>query len=308
MSVLFFLLLFSFAGAFLATPRVASWARRRGFSGRDLHKPSQPEVPEQGGIAFIGVFLVAGLIYGALAEPEPWYFLTLALAAVMACLGYADRVRTLRAWEKLAYPALAGVPAAVYMHASGFPWYLVALTPLLFMAACNFTNMLAGFNGLEAGTGVIAAGALGLAAMLSGRYDAGALLLLLASAMLGFLPHNFYPARVFPGDVGTLPVGAVLFLSAAFSGLLPALGLVLLPHAADAALKFVSAGIMTKEGQRPTLVRDGKLYPPEGGNLSLPRVLLRLAPAGERELVVRVYAVEAALALAAVLVVLRGGF
>ncbi len=301
MSVLFFLLLFSFLASFALTPAVARWALGRGFSGRDLHKEHAPEVPEQGGVGFMAVFLAAALVYAVLEKPEPWYFLAVAAGVALAAIGYADRLRRMGAREKLGYPLLLSLPVAAYLWHSGAPPALVLLSPLLFMAACNFTNMLAGFNGLEAGVNGIAATALGIAAMLKGSQDAGALLLLLGAAMLGFLPHNFYPARVFPGDVGTLPAGAVMFVAAAFSGMLAELALVLLPHTVDALLKFASAGIMTRESQKPTLLVAGKLYPPAGGNLSLPRLLLLMKPMHERSLVLCIYALElmaAALAVA----------
>jgi len=306
MSVLFFLLLFSFLASFALTPVVARWALARGFRGRDLHKRHTHEVAEQGGVGFFSVFLAAALVYAALEHPEPWYFLALAAGAAMALLGYADRLRRLGAAEKLGLPALLSLPVAFYLWQYGAPTAVVLLTPLLFTSACNFTNMLAGFNGLEAGVNGIATLALGAAALLSAERDAAALLLLLGAAMLGFLPHNFYPARVFPGDVGTLPVGAVMFVTAAFSGMLAELVLVLLPHTLDAMLKFASAGIMTRESQKPTLLVNDKLHPPPGGNLSLPRLLLRLRPMHERTLVLCMYGIElAAAALAVVLVLLR---
>ncbi|MEJ3657152.1 MraY family glycosyltransferase [Actinomycetes bacterium KLBMP 9759] len=95
----------------------------------------------------------------------------------------------------------------------------VLLTVLITVALVNAMNFIDGLDGLAAGLGMIAALATGLFAigLLSrlGYYDPSAyvpalLAAVLAGACLGFLPHNFNPARIFMGDSGSMLVGLML--------------------------------------------------------------------------------------------------
>ncbi|NOZ77214.1 MAG: hypothetical protein GXO65_06015 [Euryarchaeota archaeon] len=61
---------------------------------------------------------------------------------------------------------------------------------------------------------------------------------------------------------------------------------------------------MTREAQKPTVVRGGRLYVPDGGNLSLPRLFLKLRPMTEKELVRRVWMLEAVSVVLGVIVAL----
>ena len=74
----------------------------------------------------------------------------------------------------------------------------------------NSLNLLDNIDGLAAGVTAICASALLAAAVSSGQLFVGGWLLLLAGASLGFLIHNFPPARVFMGDAGALVLGYLL--------------------------------------------------------------------------------------------------
>ena len=94
----------------------------------------------------------------------------------------------------------------------------VLLTVLLTVALVNAMNFVDGLDGLAAGIGLIAAGATGLFAIgLVQRvgndpsaYSPALLAAVLAGACLGFLPHNFNPARIFMGDSGSMLIGLLL--------------------------------------------------------------------------------------------------
>jgi UDP-GlcNAc:undecaprenyl-phosphate GlcNAc-1-phosphate transferase len=89
---------------------------------------------------------------------------------------------------------------------------------LLTVALVNAMNFVDGLDGLAAGIGLIAAGATGLFAIgLVQRvgndpsaYSPALLAAVLAGACLGFLPHNFNPARIFMGDSGSMLIGLLL--------------------------------------------------------------------------------------------------
>jgi UDP-N-acetylglucosamine--dolichyl-phosphate N-acetylglucosaminephosphotransferase len=88
--------------------------------------------------------------------------------------------------------------------------YPLLIVPLGIVGASNAYNLLGGYNGLEAGMGVIILLVLGYVGLLNGKSDASVLALVMAGALLAFLYFNWYPARVFPGDTLTYSVGALV--------------------------------------------------------------------------------------------------
>jgi len=92
------------------------------------------------------------------------------------------------------------------------------LTVLLTVALVNAMNFVDGLDGLAAGLGMIAATAIGLFALGLVRrvgndptaYSPALIAIVLAGACLGFLPHNFNPARIFMGDSGSMLIGLLL--------------------------------------------------------------------------------------------------
>ncbi|GAA3097035.1 MraY family glycosyltransferase [Pseudonocardia yunnanensis] len=94
----------------------------------------------------------------------------------------------------------------------------VVLTVLVTVALVNAMNFVDGLDGLASGIGLIAAAATGLFAIgLVQRvgndpsaYSPALIAAVLAGACLGFLPHNFNPARIFMGDSGSMLIGLLL--------------------------------------------------------------------------------------------------
>ncbi|MFI9010176.1 glycosyltransferase family 4 protein [Actinosynnema sp. NPDC053489] len=92
------------------------------------------------------------------------------------------------------------------------------LSVLLAVTMVNAMNFVDGLDGLAAGIGLIAAAAtcvfsIGLLANNGGdvgAYPPALIAATLAGACLGFLPHNFNPARIFMGDSGSMLIGLML--------------------------------------------------------------------------------------------------
>jgi len=111
------------------------------------------------------------------------------------------------------------------------------LIPLGFAAATTTFNLLAGFNGLEAGQGALLLSTLSLLALQKNLLWLSLLGLTLSGSLLTFLLFNKYPAQVFPGDSLTWSVGA-LAASICLLGNLETAGLILLaPFLLEGALK-----------------------------------------------------------------------
>jgi UDP-N-acetylglucosamine--dolichyl-phosphate N-acetylglucosaminephosphotransferase len=88
--------------------------------------------------------------------------------------------------------------------------YPLIIIPAGIVGAANGYNMLAGYNGLEAGMGVIILSVLGFAAWQGGYGWVAVFSLCMVFSLLAFLRYNWYPAKVFPGDTATYSIGALI--------------------------------------------------------------------------------------------------
>ena len=81
---------------------------------------------------------------------------------------------------------------------------------LWIVALMNMVNFLDGLDGLAAGVCGIAGGTFAVIALSLGKPEAAIMSAIVFGACLGFLRHNFYPARIFMGDSGALLLGFAL--------------------------------------------------------------------------------------------------
>jgi UDP-GlcNAc:undecaprenyl-phosphate/decaprenyl-phosphate GlcNAc-1-phosphate transferase len=137
-------------------------------------------------------------------------------------VGAIDDLRGLRWWQKLAGQLLAGaVPTmfGIWVDRFTFPfigihtvpsWVGVPATILWIVAIMNMVNFLDGLDGLAAGVAAIAGVTFAVIALSLAKPEAAIMAAIVFGACLGFLRHNFYPARIFMGDSGALLLGFVL--------------------------------------------------------------------------------------------------
>jgi UDP-GlcNAc:undecaprenyl-phosphate/decaprenyl-phosphate GlcNAc-1-phosphate transferase len=204
----------------LLTPAVGGMARLLGAvdapGGRRLNRSP---IPRLGGLAlFLGIFVPA-LAFLRLGHETRGLLLG---SAVAVTVGAIDDFRGLRWFEKLAGQVLAaGIPVGfgVWVDRFTFPvigiqtlpsWVGMPLTVMWIVAIMNMVNFLDGLDGLAAGVAAIAGGTFAVIALSLGKPDAAVLSAIVFGASLGFLRHNFYPARIFMGDSGALLLGFVL--------------------------------------------------------------------------------------------------
>ena len=88
--------------------------------------------------------------------------------------------------------------------------YPLIVIPIGIIGATTTFNILAGFNGLEAGQGIILLLGLGFLSFFTGSSWLAVIALIMAASLLAFLMYNFFPAKVFPGDALTYSVGALI--------------------------------------------------------------------------------------------------
>jgi UDP-GlcNAc:undecaprenyl-phosphate GlcNAc-1-phosphate transferase len=202
------------------TPAVGSAARYLRLIERPAEgERERPAVPRFGGLAlFLGV-IVPSVAFLPLGDGMRGVVLG---AAVATTVGAVDDFRGLTWWQKLGGQVLAAaIPTGfgVYLQTFTFPLVGrqqvptsagVVLTVVGIVAVMNMVNFLDGLDGLAAGVCAISALSFCLIDLSLGRADAAVLTAIVFGACLGFLRHNFYPARIFMGDSGALLLGFTL--------------------------------------------------------------------------------------------------
>ena len=213
-------MLVALAVVVLLTPAVGGMARLLGAvdapGGRRLNRSP---VPRLGGLAlFLGIFVPA-LAFLPFGRDTRGLLLG---AAVAVTVGAIDDFRGLRWFEKLAGQLLAAsipVGFGVWVDRFTFPvigvhalpgWVGMPLTVIWIVAIMNMVNFLDGLDGLAAGVAAIAGLTFAVIALSLAKPDAAILSAIVFGACVGFLRHNFYPARIFMGDSGALLLGFVL--------------------------------------------------------------------------------------------------
>jgi UDP-N-acetylmuramyl pentapeptide phosphotransferase/UDP-N-acetylglucosamine-1-phosphate transferase len=169
---------------------------------RSLH---ERPVPRTGGIAVLAGAAVS-LAFGATA-----LWLPLGLALVLALLSFADDLRNLHTAVRLAAHLATAALVAWYLMSPMHPAEL-GLLALGVAWITNLYNFMDGSDGLAGGMALIGFGAYAIAASAAGDAPLAAASVALAAAAAAFLLLNFPPARIFLGDVGSVPLG---FLAAA---------------------------------------------------------------------------------------------
>jgi len=164
---------------------------------RSLH---ERPVPRTGGIA-----LLAGAAL-SLAFGATTLWLPLALAAALAALSFTDDLYSLPTGARLAAHLVSAALVAWYLMSPMHPAEL-ALLALAVAWITNLYNFMDGSDGLAGGMALFGFGTYALAAGVSGDTPLAAASVALAAAATAFLLLNFPPARIFLGDVGSVPLG-----------------------------------------------------------------------------------------------------
>ena len=166
--------------------------------------------PVLGGIAIVGGTIAAMLALGTFSRAVAG---VAAASLTIFLIGLVDDRIKLRPTAKLVASLAVGAGLVFFLGPAGTQLPaapLVLLSVAWFAGIVHAFNLLDNMDGLAAGVGAITAigGAVVLAA--AGAPEPGLLLVALAGALVGFLPWNSSPARMFMGDGGSLFIGAVI--------------------------------------------------------------------------------------------------
>jgi UDP-GlcNAc:undecaprenyl-phosphate GlcNAc-1-phosphate transferase len=171
---------------------------------RSLHTVPMPRVG--------GLGLMAGALPVAAAFADAPLLVLLACAAFLAAISFFDDRKSLPIEVRLPAHAAAAAVAVLAIagpegsHSGlGIVEATLAIVALVWMT--NLFNFMDGSDGLAGGMAAIGFGTLGTAALHSGALPLALAAVAIAAASVGFIAHNFPPARIFLGDAGSVPLG-----------------------------------------------------------------------------------------------------
>jgi UDP-GlcNAc:undecaprenyl-phosphate GlcNAc-1-phosphate transferase len=246
--------------ALAGTPLAAAWGRRQDLVDRPgLRRRHTGVVPRTGGVVLFVSFVAAALLAQWLPVPrqdpkELIRFLGIILGlATLFVVGYLDDRFELRPGPQYLAQAVAALIAILCLvfiervmnpftnELAIFPaWFTVAFSLVWIMGMINTINFLDGLDGLAAGVGAIVSAILAVHMIREGQFSVALLPLALLGATLGFLPYNFYPAKIFLGSGSWLLGYAIATLGIAAGAKLALLLLVLSIPIVDVAWLMVS--------------------------------------------------------------------
>lgn len=287
--ILLFSIVVTVAFSELLIPRL----KRFGITGKDVNKEGRPEVAEMGGLAIVAGFTAGVLLAIMLNTFNGLEFnITYVLAALvtihaMGFIGVVDDLLDIPQAVKAFLPLAAAVPlvavSAAGSTAMTIPFvgsvdlgifYIILLIPIGVAVSSNLTNMLAGFNGMEAGMGGVMMLVMALLAYLNGSNEMLVLFLPMLGALVGFLKNNWYPAKVFPGDVGNLTIGTVLASGVIIGNMESAGALIMILYVVDFFIKAYNKFPSSKWWGE---LKNGKLYPVEGKVRGFAQLVMKMS-------------------------------
>jgi len=275
--------LISFLLTILVLPKWIKKCREIGMVWEDMNKFGHPKnVAASGGVVVIMAFVLGVLFYLAL---KTFVFSgtikaleIFALLTVVLILGFVGLTDDLLGWKnkglsiklRLLLAGTASIPLIVINAGNHFmdvPFlgavnfgilYPLVLIPLAVVGVSTTYNFLAGFNGLEAGQGILILGFFSFVAYATGSAWLGIVGLCMVGALIGFYIFNKTPASVFPGDIVTYVIGALIAGMAILGNFEKIAFVVFIPYIIEVILK-VRGGLKKQSFGVPTKNRKIKL-------------------------------------------------
>jgi len=235
---------------FVALLRERKIGKAISSDGPESHMVKQG-TPTMGGLLIVGVTVAAGLAFAVPKDRD--VLLPVIVTLIMGVIGWYDDLGTLvdraqreahdRTGMILKLVGFAGVgvvsgwilyarmdaPTLLVPHYGSYdigPVYVVIVV-LVMMSMNSAFGVTDGLDMLEGSMSAVAFAAFGSIALMQGQTGVATFCFVTVGALCGFLWFNAYPARVFMGDSGALPLGTALTIVAFMTGwwlLLPVIG------------------------------------------------------------------------------------
>jgi UDP-GlcNAc:undecaprenyl-phosphate GlcNAc-1-phosphate transferase len=294
----------SFFGVLFMTPAAIRSLTAKRKVVPDAHKPEKPQVPRPAGPVIMISIAVAEIVLFFLTMNIA-VFAILVTTAIAFLVGYIDDTRVMPGWFKPVALLAAAIPLVILdIHVGevyGESLNLIfgrAYIPLLYMPLIfviipitgNTINSIDVLNGVASGFLIIAAIPLLASIAIFGSREVFLAALPILFATIAFYRYHKFPSQIFPGDSGTLLLGA-MYGAVAIAGSSEIIGVIaLLPAVMNSFLFLASVKRIVEHRQvkaRPTILTDDfKLA--ASADSTAPATLVRLIvvdrPLGEREI------------------------
>jgi len=282
--ILFISILISFILTAMILPKWIKKCKRVGLLWENMNKYDHPKnVASSGGIIVVMAFVLGVLLYVAIRtfiiggdNIALEIFALLSVILILAIIGLTD---DLLEWQhggisakfRLFLAFVASIPLVVInagTHKVAIPFlgvtnlgilYPLLIIPVGIVGATYTYNFLAGFNGLEAGQGIIILSFLSFIAYITGSSWLALIGLCMVSSLLVFYYYNKFPAKIFPGDILTYSIGALIACMAILGNFERIAVFVFAPYIIETFLKV-----------RGKLKKYSFAIPKEDGSLEMP--------------------------------------
>jgi UDP-N-acetylglucosamine--dolichyl-phosphate N-acetylglucosaminephosphotransferase len=288
----------SFATVMFLMPWTIRSLTKKGKLVKDYHKPSKPDVPRPAGpVIMIGIAVAETVAY--LLTMNSAIIAILLTTGIAFIVGYADDTRVMPGWFKPVALLAAAIPLIVFQaHADSlnlaFGAVIIPLlyVPLIFVVipvAGNTINSIDVLNGVASGFVIISIIPLIVSIAIFGSGPVLVASIPLLGAAIAFYKFHKYPSRIFPGDSGTLLMGA-MYGALAVAGRSEIIGVIaLLPAVMNSFLFLASVKRFVEHRQvaRPVMVlEDFRLAASKekGEPTTLVRMILADGPLSEKEI------------------------
>ena len=195
----------------------------------NARRVNKKPMPTLGGLAVFLAFNFATFVLLRPQFPTHELFSVLLAECIILLTGLIDDIRELKPLQKMSGILLAALVAyflagvkIVYVSlpligSFQLGWLSFPATILWIVAITNAVNLIDGLDGLLTGVSIISLTTMGIIAyffLSTGDTYIAIWIFTMVASLLGFLPHNFHPAKIFLGDTGSLFIG---FMIAIFS-------------------------------------------------------------------------------------------
>jgi len=309
-----------FLVTYLVTSRLIGFLHSKKMTAIDFHKPERNLVATPGGLALIaGLVAAESLLF--LFTREIGILAILLTTVIASVIGFVDDFHKLGGLAKPALLLTAAIPIlalSTYSPHLVFPFFgstrLTFIYPILILIAipvtANTINTIDVLNGAVSGFVAIATVPLVLALFLNGKVILALAAIPLIMVCLAFFLFHRFPSRIFPGDSGTLALGAIYGAIAIVGGVEIVAVIAILPAILNSFFFLTSVKGFVEHSKikvRPTIVLDdGRLMAEKSRKapVTLVRLIASDGPLGETEIVRIIFALTAFSAFLATLLAL----
>jgi UDP-N-acetylglucosamine--dolichyl-phosphate N-acetylglucosaminephosphotransferase len=314
-----------FLVTYIILPYIINLMKKKNYVGYDIHKNSRPEVAESGGLGFVFGFVVSSIFlmvfFPNIINEITIFLITVLLAAL---IGFIDDRIKLRSLFKIILSIFSGtviffanqygyidIPSPTFPFLSQTRLTIIYpyLIPLLVAIFVNTVNMLEGYNGEGSGTSLISVCFLFICAIISNSAQGVIFSIPVIAVLIPFFLKNKYPAKIFPGDIGTLSMGAMIACIMLFGSLEVATFCALLIHIFNSfyviySVKGFLESDKIREGKDDIILLENdeiKASDKKDAALTLPRLILARGSLKEPQLVKNFFVISVICGIFAIL-------